>query len=40
MRARLPRQVVVGIPYYTERDNVISQLVTLRQARHALLRCS
>jgi hypothetical protein len=26
-------QVVVGIPFYTERDNVVSQLVTLRQAR-------
>ena len=24
-------QVVVGIPFYTERDNVVSQLVTLRQ---------
>jgi hypothetical protein len=23
--------VVVGIPFYTERDNVVSQLVTLRQ---------
>jgi len=27
----LVAQVVVGIPFYTERDNVVSQLVTLRQ---------
>ena len=31
-RSRRARsQVVVGIPFYTERDNVVSQLVTLRQ---------
>jgi hypothetical protein len=31
--AALRHRVVMGIPFYTERDNVVSQLVTLRQAR-------